>query len=180
MKLYIVRHGETDWNKQHLLQGDVDVPLNETGIDQANKVKELLENKPIDLCISSPLSRTYNTAKIISDNKYEIITDSRLIERGFGELEGKSVSNYDTHLYWNYQLNINNQGIERIQDLFHRVEEFYQELKKNYSDQTVLIVTHGAIVRAFHYIIKGYDENTKFLTFAIPNCKIMEYEVKSS
>ena len=103
-----------------------------------------------------------------------------MIERGFGELEGKSVSNYDSHLYWNYQLNINNQGIERIQDLFHRVEEFYQELKKNYPDQTILIVTHGAVVRAFHYIIKGYDENTKFLTFAVPNCKIMEYEVKSS
>ena len=72
MKVYIIRHGETDWNKDRLLQGDVDIPLNETGRKQALEVRELLKNKTIDLCVSSPLSRTYETAEIIVDNKCKI------------------------------------------------------------------------------------------------------------
>lgn len=178
MKLYIVRHGETDWNKDRLLQGDVDIPLNETGRKQALEVRELLKNKTIDLCVSSPLSRTYETAEIIVDNKCKIITDTRLIEREFGQLEGKDISCYDSHSYWNYQLNMSNQGVESIQTLFKRVSDFYQDLKNQYSNQTVLIVTHGAVVRVLHFIINDYNENTNFLSFKIPNCKLFEYEVK--
>ena len=92
-----------------------------------------MKNKTIDLCVSSPLSRTYETAEIIVDNKCKIITDTRLIERGFGQLEGKDISCYDSHSYWNYQLNMSDQGVESIQTLFKRVSEFYQDLKNHIS-----------------------------------------------
>ena len=65
MKIYVVRHGETDWNNNGIMQGNTDVLLNQTGIEQGLKVKKILENERIDICMSSPLKRAYDTAKII-------------------------------------------------------------------------------------------------------------------
>ena len=82
MKIYTVRHGQTEWNKKGLYQGKTDVPLNEEGKKQAMLVKEKLKDKKIDLIISSPLKRAKETAEIISDFKIKIITDSLIVERG--------------------------------------------------------------------------------------------------
>lgn len=75
MKLYVVRHGETDWNKNFLMQGNTNTDLNETGISQAKEIREKLKDIDFDVCYSSPLSRAYNTAKIICDNKVNIKLD---------------------------------------------------------------------------------------------------------
>ncbi len=71
MKLFVVRHGETDWNVERRLQGQTDIELNENGIRQANKLKQDLNDKDcnIDLIISSPLKRAKKTAEIISGRK---------------------------------------------------------------------------------------------------------------
>ena len=84
--LYIVRHGETDWNREHRIQGHIDIPLNDQGKLDAANAKEKLKDVKFDVVFSSPLSRAIETAKIITDN--EIIIDHRLIERYNGELEG--------------------------------------------------------------------------------------------
>ena len=76
--IYIVRHGETDWNKEHRIQGHVDIPLNDQGKLDAKKAKDKLKKVKFDVVFSSPLSRAYETAKIITDN--EIIIDKRLME----------------------------------------------------------------------------------------------------
>ena len=81
MKIYTVRHGQTEWNKKGLYQGKTDVPLNEEGKKQAMLVKEKLKDKKIDLIISSPLKRAKETAEIISDGKIKIITDSLIVAR---------------------------------------------------------------------------------------------------
>ena len=65
MKLYLVRHGETDWNKVKRIQGQVDIPLNQFGKRLAEETAEGLRDIPFDLCISSPLSRAHETARII-------------------------------------------------------------------------------------------------------------------
>ena len=67
MTIILVRHGQTDWNLKKLMQGRTDIPLNETGRVQALEVKEKLKNERIDICFSSPLSRTLTTAKIITN-----------------------------------------------------------------------------------------------------------------
>ena len=85
--IYIVRHGQTDYNVIGRYGGRIDVPLNEEGIKQAHELKEMLKNIKFDLVFSSPLKRAIKTAEIISDN--EIILDKRIIERDNGELEGK-------------------------------------------------------------------------------------------
>lgn len=173
MRIFIVRHGQTDWNLNNLLQGKSEIELNITGKKQASNVQEKLSNIKFDACFSSPLKRAIQTAQIITN--CDINIDDRLIERDLGLLEGKHRKYYDPKLYWNYKLNSNLNEVESIQNILSRAEQFIKALKKEYSDKTVLIVSHGATIRALHYIIKGYDENTDFLTINVPNCCIFEY-----
>ena len=85
--IYVVRHGQTDWNLQGRCQGWHDIELNQTGIEQAEKLAKLLADVKFDVCFSSPLKRAVKTAQTIYDGN--IILDQRIIERGNGELEGR-------------------------------------------------------------------------------------------
>lgn len=173
MRLFIVRHGETDWNFNNLLQGKSNTELNSTGQNQALEVRKKLNNVKFDACFSSPLKRALETSRIITD--CNIIIDNRLTERDLGLLEGKHHSCYDAKLYWDYKLNSNLNEVEPIQNILLRTKEFIDYLKCEYSDKTILIVSHGGTIRALNFVINGYDENTDFLKFAIPNCCIFEY-----
>lgn len=175
MKLFLVRHGQTDWNLKNLLQGRTDIPLNENGKNQALEVKEKLKNIKFDICISSPLIRTIETSKIITN--LDIIIDKRIIEREMGCLEGKNYNLYHKNNYYDFKLNSNEYGVESVKELFKRAEEFLNDIKEKYNDKTVLVVSHGAIIRVLHYTITGYDENTNFIEKKIPNCSILEYEI---
>ena len=77
MKLYLVRHGITDWNARKKIQGQVDIPLNETGRDLARKTAEGLKDVPFDLCMTSPLCRAKETARIILGSRNVNILTSR-------------------------------------------------------------------------------------------------------
>lgn len=175
MKLYIVRHGQTDWNAKGLMQGNTDTSLNQIGRKQAKRIQEELKEVSFDICISSPLGRAYETAFIVCNGRVPLLTDKRLEERDLGEYEGECP--YDGRFYWDYTLNSSSKGVEPVQDLLHRVSSFYEELKSTYKDSNILIVTHGAIVRALHFIITGYNEDTNFMAFDVPNCHVFEYEV---
>ena len=89
MKLYIVRHGTTEWNVQYRFQGRTDIELNSNGRILAGKLGEKLENVHFDCIYSSPLSRAYETANLIRGHRnIQIIKDDLLTEISFGELEG--------------------------------------------------------------------------------------------
>jgi broad specificity phosphatase PhoE len=98
LKLILVRHGETYWNKEGLVQGcDSDIELNETGLEQARKVAVFLENEPITTILSSPLSRAKSTAEVIAKHhRLPVEIDPALMELKVGELEGMSVSHLRT------------------------------------------------------------------------------------
>ena len=81
MNLYVVRHGSTLMNEQDYIQGSINISLSDQGIKQANDLKEKVKDVSFDICISSPLKRTIETANIIVDDKYKIVTDDRLLER---------------------------------------------------------------------------------------------------
>lgn len=90
MKIYVTRHGQTDWNVQGKTQERADIELNEVGIKQAKQTKEELKNIDIDLIICSPLKRAKKTAEIINEGRnIPIIFDDQIIERNFGEFEGE-------------------------------------------------------------------------------------------
>lgn len=177
MKLYVVRHGETTHNQLGLVQGDTESDLSEKGIEDAKALRELVSTLDIDVVVSSPLRRAVDTAKLITDDKYEIIIDDRLKERNFGLSEGKPVDPELTIKYWNFKLNTDINEVEKVQDLMFRITEFIEDMRNKYDDKNVLVVAHSAILRAIHYSINGIPEDGDLLKIEIPNLRIVEYEI---
>ena len=161
MKIYLVRHGETDANKDKIMQGQSqNLQLNQNGVMQATNLKNKLKDIKFDICFTSPLIRAWSTAMIIAGERVEIKEDKRLIERHLGNLENKNRKLYDVNKYWDYNLNSNDEDVEPIQDIFKRCNNFVDDLKKNYQDDAIiLIVSHGAITRCLHHILINSDLN---------------------
>ena len=144
--IFLTRHGQTDWNVQKKVMGRCDEPLNDKGKEQAKETRDNLKNINIDLIICSPLQRAKQTAEIISENRnIPIIYDNRIIERDFGEFEGKETKNFDFHGYWNYYKNEQYEQAENIQMFFERIYDFLDDIIKKYNDKNVLIVAHGGV-----------------------------------
>lgn len=178
MKVIIVRHAKTEYNEKGLMQGVTNIPLSDGGRIDAKMLKTKIKDEKIDICFSSPLVRAFETAMILVGDKVEIKKDPRLIERNLGKLEGKDRSTYDFLKYWDYSLNSNDMGVESIKDIISRVEEFIRYLKTNYTNKTILIVSHGAIVRILHYLLNDIDISTIKEHINIDNCYIEKIEIK--
>lgn len=178
IKILITRHGETDYNKLGLIQGSLDIPLNKKGINDALKLKKRIDLKEIDICLSSPLKRAYDTALILTDNKISVICDDLLVERNFGKNEGKKNDLELCKKDWCYCLNNNENTGESLAALLERAREFLNKIKTLYNNKTILIVSHGSFIKALHYNIIGYDKNTDFLSFNPKNTYIYEYTIK--
>lgn len=167
MNLYIVRHGQTDWNLEHRVQGGSNISLNAEGIRQAKETATKLTGVEFAAYYSSPLARAMETAQIIAGG-HEIIADARLKERGFGKAEGTVCT--ETELYpsvgwhdaFDLRLDLDSFGIERISSMFARTAEFLADLKKaGYKDDdNVLVVTHGGTAKALYANIVGYNLET--------------------
>ena len=177
-KLYIIRHGKTDWNEKKLIQGRTDIELNDEGINDAKKLSKIIDLGKIDICISSPLKRAKTTADIIVNNEIDIIYDDLLIERCFGDYEGTEILDNLTVKHWNYKLNDSSNNIENISELLNRAKIFLNKVKEKYPDKNILIVSHACIIKAIHFNLVGYDENTDFLSFYPKNTTIYEYILK--
>lgn len=149
MNIYLLRHGETDWNTTWKLQGKTDVPLNEKGITQAEMAAIRMRNKKIDYVFSSPLSRAKRTAEIIaSPHRKEVHVDERLIELGFGAHEGTTPEDDPDQedrrvLFKTPELYIPKEGAESYEELQNRCASFLEDLKK-LPYENILIVAHGA------------------------------------
>lgn len=176
MMIYLVRHGQTDLNKKNVMQGVSNTPLNEEGLKQAYNVKEKIKNINFDICFSSPLKRTLDTAKIITDGKCNIVTNNLLIERDLGRFEKMPYDDYKKYDFWNLKENLNYNKVEPVKNVFKRAKKFLKEIK-NSDYKTVLVVSHHAIIRALHFNIIGYDDSTSLLSFHPENGKIYKYEI---
>lgn len=176
VKLFLVRHGKTDWNARGLTQGWTDIPLNEEGKESAKILAETFDFSAVDICLCSPLTRAKQTAKILVDES-KIKYDDMLKERRLETFEGKECTWEVIELLWDYKLNYKDDGVESLQDCLKRAKEMLQRIKTNYDGKTVLLVTHGAFMKALQYNIEGYDENTDFLTKIPQNTTIYEYEL---
>ena len=175
-KIYIVRHGKTDWNVKGLLQGSADIEINEEGIEQAHELAKLINFDEIDVCICSPLKRTRKTAEILIGDKKDIIYDDMIVERGFGDFEGKPINFDFIAPQWDYKLNDSSNNIESLQDCLARADKFLKKIKKEYPNKTILIISHGTFIKALHFNLIGYDENTDFLSFNPKNTTLYAYD----
>lgn len=120
MKLYVLRHGETDENITGVMQGNMETVLNETGKNQAISVREKVKEAKIDLVISSPKKRTLETALLAAPN-IPLIQDDRLLSRDHGEFQGMKRSEINLKEYWNIKLNKQYEKAETMGEIFNRV-----------------------------------------------------------
>ncbi len=181
MNLYVVRHGQTDWNINHMILSKTDIELNETGKKQAEEVAKKIEKEKIDLIISSPLKRTMQTADIINRKKnVSIIYDARIQERNFGEFEGLKDDNskFNIHEFWDYEKNIQYEQAEDVRDFFERIITFLEFIKKEYKNSNVLLVTHGAVSGVMNcYLTKQPKKLDVLLNGMLGNCEYVKYEL---
>ncbi|MFA6533114.1 MAG: histidine phosphatase family protein [Patescibacteria group bacterium] len=166
--LYIVRHGETDWNIKKIIQGHVDIPLNKKGEAQAKELAKKLRNVKFDAVFSSDLIRAKRTAEIIMlEKKLVVQTTKALKERYFGKYQGRSfaVSNEMTKLINNLKM-VTGPGakeVESDENIILRLTTFLREIAVAYSNKTVLIVSHGGPMRTLliHLGFANYDNFTE-------------------
>ena len=168
MKLYFIRHGETDWNIVKRLQGATDIPLNENGEAIAIETGQGMKDIHFDMIFTSPLKRAYRTAELVrGDREIPLYIDERLREICFGDYEGLisksegySIPDPDFKFFFLkpecYQTPPN---AESLDSLLNRTGEFLEELKtrEDLKDKTILISTHGAAVRALLNNIEKCD-----------------------
>lgn len=178
--LYITRHGQTDWNCKHKMQGQTDIPLNNRGREMAEQAYEEYKELHLDICYCSPLVRAKETAEIILRNRnIPIIIDERLIEMGFGEYEGleNSFSIPDCPINAVFQqpekYTASVGGAESFEELFARTGEFldnviYPQLQQG---KDILIVGHGVMNASIVAQIKGLPI-AQLWSNGIEQCKI--------
>jgi broad specificity phosphatase PhoE len=151
---WFLRHGETDWNAQNLSQGNVDIPLNETGLAQARSAALLLRNRGIRTIISSPLSRAKVTADIAANVlQLPVEVDEGLREVAFGVQEGQPMSEWFTA--W-VEGALTPSGAESFPDLTRRAVAAVNRATAR--PPVVLVVAHGALFRAVRGAM-GHEPN---------------------
>jgi broad specificity phosphatase PhoE len=170
--IYIVRHGQTNWNLEGRYQGRIDIELNETGIKQAERISEELKNVKFDKVFSSPLKRAYKTAQIIRNDK--IIVDERLIERGNGKLEGKLKSECKDALDFTNP-NETRFGIETLPIFRKRITEFFDDIIKNYKGKNILVVTHAGVSIYAKCYFEGEPKDGDYSKYKLKNCDVLKY-----
>jgi probable phosphoglycerate mutase len=164
MKLYLIRHGETQYNRDGLVQGWVDSNLTETGISQAKKVAEKLNDKKIEIIFCSDLGRAYQTAKIISKKlKTPLLQNWLLRERSLGKLEKTLACEVDWDKYNQHCLELVAQEIEPPSSMVNRAQLFLDSLSlmpKKF--ETAAVITHGGMLTAFKRCFNPDQEFEEF------------------
>jgi len=170
--IYLVRHGQTDWNLQGINQGQTDIELNETGIEQAKILANKLKDVKFDFVFASSLKRAISTAQIIRNQKITI--DNRLIERGNGELEGRKNTK---ELIDFADPNDTRYGVEPLPEFRKRINDFWDEILKKYVHKNILIVTHAGVTMYTQAYLKGEFEYADYTSYKLKNGEVLEIPI---
>ncbi len=154
--IYIIRHGKTEMNRVNALQGRSDIPLNEEGIEQAEKAADLLSGVTFEHVFSSPLIRAVQTARIIAPNN-RVTVDDRLIEMDYGPYEGIDLLNPPQELRTFFSDFIHNpapEGMEPLSSVVARAGEFLEDIRE--LPGNILISTHAIAMKGIlEYLTPG-------------------------
>jgi broad specificity phosphatase PhoE len=169
MKIYAIRHGQTDLNSEGRIQGRKSDPsLNKLGRKQAREIAETLSSKGIDLIITSPMKRAMETAEIIAEHlkigKDKIISGARLYERDFGDYEGKPMAEVDINSLRRWTDNAPIPNGETIRELASRIFGFLDDsLERFYDKKAILFVVHGHVLRTMYWYFNGLPKVSRIL-----------------
>ena len=182
MKIYLFRHGETEWNKDRRLQGQSDVPLNAFGRELAEETARALEREGVvfDRAFSSPLSRALETARILTGRNISLETDRRLMEMNFGAYEGSAFDppkKDPAHPLHDFlcrpEAYVPAAGAESFGEVMARARNFLEEkiLPLEGSCGTVLVAAHGAFNRCLLGTVRNMPLED-FWKVGLPNCAV--------
>ena len=151
MKIFLVRHGETDYAKKNFTTGHTDIPLNETGKAEAEAVARFLKTKGITKIFSSSLSRASETAKIVSSElNLPVVEYDELMEHTSGKLDGVPLKVFFDTLkkVGDFEQMVLEVGGEPWNEFRDRVwNKFLDIINENYDQENILIFTHGGVNR---------------------------------
>ncbi|CAF1350005.1 unnamed protein product [Adineta steineri] len=187
--IYIVRHGETDWNIERKLQGHTDNPLNEQGKLQAQQLREKFTDLHFAKVYSSDLKRAFSTAELIVDeNKSKIIeTSSLLRERYMGTWEGRLATELSDHLKQDFNLDNLTQDeymslkwddtAESYSDVYQRIQTLIRSIANSSSinNGPILLSSHGGVMRSILYHWKFQPE----YRWKVTNCAFLKFNVRA-
>ncbi len=160
--LYVIRHGETEWNTEKRLQGRLDSNLTAKGETDAQLLGERLKEIDFQRIISSPSNRTIKTARLVrGERKVSIETDERLMEIDLGEWQGlkedeiKSRYPEKAEAFWHIPSSYESVDGESFFDVKKRVAAFLEDLDKTKPTGNVLVVTHGIVIKALYLLCRN-------------------------
>lgn len=192
MKLYVVRHGETEFNQKGILQGNSDSALTDSAIKGAKMMGDFLKETDFDMIISSPLGRALKTAEYIcAQRKQNIIQMPLVMEMGFGHWQGRSKDEIcqderTKKNYYNFfeqpERYLPVEGAESFESLFARAHQFLDEMKqlsKQKPSGRILLISHGAYIKALLSIVQGKKLNDFWSGPFINNLSITIFDVHS-
>lgn len=191
MMLYIVRHGETDWNRMRKVQGHTDIPLNDYGRHLAEETAEGMRDIRLDMAYTSPLLRAKETAQIIlGSRKAPLIEEERLKELSFGSYEGLCCSGEHkepgsdefNRFFTDTENYIPPKNGETVERLYERTGDFLQEIclrEAEFKEKNILVSTHGATMNALLNRVKGNVSVEEFWRDEVPpNCAVSMVEIR--
>ncbi|CAN5338450.1 hypothetical protein BH18ACT12_BH18ACT12_04690 [soil metagenome] len=181
--LLLVRHGETDWNRDGRWQGLSDTRLNDRGREQARELVTQLDG--IDVVYSSDLARARETAEIVAERlNLDVRFDERLRERGFGEWEGLNsveieVRFAEAHRLWKAGEGAGASNAEPFDAFAARIHDFLEEILERHRGESVLVVSHGGSIRVIHAFAAGLDYVRDHRSIpGVPNCAVARYAAR--
>lgn len=174
MRIFVARHGETQWNLENKVCGSTDLPLTEKGLAQAQALAEKAVQVKPDVIIASSMLRAQQTAGAVAHRLgMEIVTEPRLVEQDFGTSEGVDRKDPDFVVRRRWCSAKFPQG-ESIFQMVHRVYSVLDELPGKYPDKTVLLVCHGSVSRAIRtYFVDMTTE--EYFGYLPDNGELVEY-----
>lgn len=180
--VYVIRHGETDFNKDGRYSGRIDTPLNAAGIAQAKQLAEKTRGLNIEVIYCSPLNRAIETANLIkSQTNCEIIINNHFIERSLGIYEGLTkdeAKNKYPDLYARNITRIFNEAPldgETVNDVIKRTFICLNEIKKQNKYFNIMIVTHGFVAKVINKYFNPEISGQDFFDFSPSNAEIKKY-----
>lgn len=183
MEIYIVRHGQTEWNKLKRFQGSADIELSDDGRELARISGQRLADTHFDRVYSSPLKRAVETAQLFCGQRsINIKTDERLRELNFGRCEGQLYDDLVNnpaltfkHFFTQPELYIPDETAETIEHLIERASDFMKHtIEPLYSDcERVMIVAHGALNKALMCHVKGHGVKKLWSGGLQKNCNVI-------
>lgn len=188
--IYLFRHGQTDWNKEERIQGATNIPLNETGIEQAKNIAKILKNENLEHIYSSPLDRAYVTGKIVADeSNIEVESVENLKEISFGDYFGRPKIEVKKEFGEDFYRDFFHKKVyddfsfpngEKKIDAINRFTNCVNEIVENTKYNKIGIAAHGFVIVMFllyqNFIVDKKINNCTIIKCIYENSKIKEIE----